>query len=377
MKRCWLSLFLAAAAWAQDLPHGQIIDSVKCAADQTQSYALYLPSNYTPDRTWSLIIAFDPGARGRTPVERFQAAAEKYGYIVAGSNNAKNGPPNEALMAAQQMTADIMNRFKVNEKRVYTAGLSGGARVAMKIALDTNAIAGVIASSAGFPPGERQNSLSFPLFGTAGSEDFNYLEMKQLDDTLSTPHHIAIFEGGHTWLPNDLALQAVEWMEIQAIKSGRRDRDDALLQKLLAVRASYAEGQKTDLLAWQSLNDLASDFQGLTDVTKYSTRADALRKQKNVIDALNNDRKELDREVQLDMELADLQEGLRGEATERTASLKELSERLPKLSAQANASQDSPDRRMARRLLAGVFADARGFDDPDYKKLLDGLKQPN
>jgi hypothetical protein len=81
----------ASAALAQDLPRGTIIDEVKCAGDATQSYALYLPSSYSPDRKWNLLIAFHPAARGRLMVEKYQAAAEEYGYIVAGSNNSRNG----------------------------------------------------------------------------------------------------------------------------------------------------------------------------------------------------------------------------------------------------------------------------------------------
>jgi len=76
---------------AQDLPRGQIVDEVACAGDPAQSYALYLPSNYTRDRAWSLLVAFHPVARGRAMVETCRAAAEKYGYIVAGSNTSRNG----------------------------------------------------------------------------------------------------------------------------------------------------------------------------------------------------------------------------------------------------------------------------------------------
>ena len=69
---------------------GRLIEDLKCAADPSQGYALYLPSNYSPERAWSLILAFDPRDRGSAPVERFQAAAETYGYIVAGSNNSRS-----------------------------------------------------------------------------------------------------------------------------------------------------------------------------------------------------------------------------------------------------------------------------------------------
>src|SRR5689334_804285 len=84
---------VTAAMAAADLPTGRIIDSVTCAAEPSQSYALFVPANYTASRAWPVIFAFDPGGRGRNPVERYQAAAEQYGFIVAGSNNSRNGSP--------------------------------------------------------------------------------------------------------------------------------------------------------------------------------------------------------------------------------------------------------------------------------------------
>jgi hypothetical protein len=76
---------------AQDFPRGEIIDDVQSRADASQHYTLYLPSYFTTDHQWPVIFGFDPGGRGRTAVERYQEAAEKYGYI-AGSTNARNGP---------------------------------------------------------------------------------------------------------------------------------------------------------------------------------------------------------------------------------------------------------------------------------------------
>src|SRR5271169_320752 len=103
MVRMWPRMLLAVvgvAALAQELPRGQIVDGVKCAADASETYAIYLPSHYSADRQWNLILAFDPRGRGRAPLEQFKDAAEKYGYIVAGSNNARNGPPDISLTAA-------------------------------------------------------------------------------------------------------------------------------------------------------------------------------------------------------------------------------------------------------------------------------------
>src|SRR5215510_1879698 len=149
MRHLITLVLLAWRALAAEFPTGQIIPEVKCAADALQSYALYLPTKYDPAQAWPVIFAFDPGARGQVPVERYQAAAEKYGYIVAGSNNSRNGSMEGSMAAVRAISADISARFTVDRRRVYTAGMSGGARVAMAVALGSNGqIAGVMASSA-------------------------------------------------------------------------------------------------------------------------------------------------------------------------------------------------------------------------------------
>mgnify|MGYP003336387058 FL=1 len=85
-------LATVAADQAQEFAPGQVIDQVVTRADAKQSYAVYLPTTFSRTREWPVIFVFDPGARGRNAVERLRAAAERFGYIVAGSNNSRNGP---------------------------------------------------------------------------------------------------------------------------------------------------------------------------------------------------------------------------------------------------------------------------------------------
>jgi pimeloyl-ACP methyl ester carboxylesterase len=379
MVRMWTrmlqaSVAMAAAALAQEVPRGEIMDNVKCAANASQTYAIYLPKNYSADRQWNLILAFDPRGRGRAPVEQFKDAAEKFGYIVAGSNNARNGPPDISLDAAAAMGSDVVQRFKINMKRVYTAGLSGGARIAMKVAMDSNEMAGVIASSAGFPPGERSSNLSFAVFGTAGTEDFNYLEMRQLDQTLNSPHRVVVFDGGHTWLPPELAVQALEWLDLQAMKAGRQARDEKLIDRVFAARAAEAASQKSEVATWEAASAMARDFDGLRDVSKFAAQVETLQAKKSVLDALNQQHADEHFEAQLESELRDLQEGLEDGGSARAASLSQLKDRLTKLAAQAAGPADTSERRMARRLMGGIYVDSRAVPDEEYQKFVDSLR---
>ena len=162
---------------------GTVVPSVTCLHDPSQSYALYLPSNYSPDRRWPIIYAFDPFARGSVPVQLYKAAAEKYGYIIAGSNNAKNGPGSLEMAAAQAVWEDTHRRFAIDKDRVYTTGLSGGARFATSFALYcyTCSVAGVIAHGATYPVKEAAPANDHFLYYVAiGDQDFNFPEVAEL-----------------------------------------------------------------------------------------------------------------------------------------------------------------------------------------------------
>jgi pimeloyl-ACP methyl ester carboxylesterase len=365
VARTWL---VAAIALAADVPPGQIVDAVTCAADPTQSYAIFLPHAYTPDRDWPVILAFDTGGRGRTPVERYQAAADQYGFIVAGSNNSRNNSP-EIGRAVAAMSADVLSRFRVDERRVYVAGMSGGARVAFSVALGSpDHVAGVIASSAGYPDDKPRKTLPFPVFATAGTEDFNHLELRRLDRALTSPHRLAVFEGGHVWLSSDLAIEAVEWMELQAMKSGRKPRDESEIDRLFTRRVAAAGQPRTDLARYLSLRAIVEDFDGVRDVKALAAESAALARDKSIRAALKKGEDEDDREERMLHEVWKL-EGQLASSDDRTALLADLRRRWQSVSDAAKKPEDSSERRLARRVLSGLNANLRSAD-PDYLKII-------
>jgi hypothetical protein len=369
-----LFLTFSSPARGQDLPRGTIVDDVKCASDPTQSYALYVPSAYSPDRKWNLLLAFHPGARGRAMVEKYAAAAEQYGYIVAGSNTSRNGPWAVSAAAVQAIPVDLGRRFSIDPQRIYLTGLSGGARVALSVALGRNNIAGVIASSAGYPDNRPRASVPFALFSTAGSEDFNYLEMRILDRKLTSPHRLAIFEGGHQLPPDAVALEAIEWMELQAMKSGRRARDEALIDRLLEKRRQLVAASSADVQTVQLLDALVSDFTGLRDVAAEATRVKALSNQPEVKKALARDRSADAAEERMIADIFELESGLQDENQRRDALMR-LRDELSKLARMADRAEDTPERSRARRVLRAVTAGAgERVQDPEYRALLEKFR---
>ncbi len=377
----WLTLAVlivcgcASSAAAQVLQRGTVIDRVECAGDPAQTYSLFLPSTYAPERQWSLLLAFHPAARGRLMVEKFQAAAEQYGYIVAASNNSRNGPYAASIEAAQAMTKDVSRRFAIEPKWVYVTGMSGGARVATGIALAGNGISGVIASSAGYPDSKPRSSVPFAVYSTAGSEDFNYLEMRLLDRKLTSPHFLAVFQGGHTLPPDDVAFDALEWLELQAMQSGRRGRDDALAARILEKRRARIAASTSVTETVYLLRALVSDFKGLLDVSAEISRLDQMSRQSDVKKALKRERDADDAEGQALTEIFELEARLGGD--DRDVTRIALRDRLEKLSRKAAEEADTPERSQARRTLRSITAGASGrVSDREYLKLLEQYRLP-
>src|SRR4029453_5331066 len=365
----------ASIAGAQDLPRGQLIEAVTCLGDASQTYALYIPSTYSPDRAWPALMAFHPSARGRAMVEKYQAAAERYGYVVAGSNNSRNGPWSVSVAAVHAMSLDLGKRFSIDAQRIYLTGMSGGARVAMEVALGSNTIAGVIASSAGFPDSQTRESVPFAVYGTAGNEDFNYIEMRMLDRALTSPHRLGIFSGGHT-LPTDaVALDAIEWMELQAMKTKRRPRDDAFVDRLLTSRRQEIDASTSSASTVHLLEAVVADFTGLRDVSAEGTKASALSKQSDTRKALAKERSADDAELRALSEVFDL-EGQLQDSDRRPGALGRLKGRFSQWGKQADVAIESPERHKGRPLLGAVTSGAGArVADPEYRKFLEQYRR--
>jgi predicted esterase len=343
-----VSLFNAAAvAGAAELPKGRVLEKVACASDATQTYALYIPSTFEATRKWPVVFCFDPGARGVVPVERFMAAAEKYGYIIAGSNNSRNGPWEANATAINAMVKDVDHYLPLDQQRVYVAGLSGGARVACQVAL-SGVAKGVIACSAAFMGSETPDRLKFVFFGTAGVTDFNYLELRRVDRELEerrAAHRVVIHSGGHEWLSAELAADALAWLDLQAVRSGTKPKDPAWIEAQFAARRDAVPAQPLPERQ-RALRSLAADFKGLTAVGDVEKEIATLAAARELRDAVKAERMVERHEEQLGEELAaSIRDGFSSGVKKTAADLRAKS-----------AAKDTPDGQMAFRVLQGAYS---------------------
>ena len=222
---------------ADSIPKGIVVDSVLCKANPEFSYAVFLPTQYNENKLWPIIYVFDPSANGKIEANLYHETAEKYGYIVVCSNNSKNGPWEDCEIAVKYTMEDAEVRFSIDRNRVYTSGFSGGARLASFIALSTQKIAGVIGFCAGFPPKEKYYTSQikgFDYIGLIGKRDWNYFELLELEKTLQKNKlnaRLITSELNHELPSKESILEAIEWMEFNAMKKDLCIKNDTFIVK--------------------------------------------------------------------------------------------------------------------------------------------------
>ncbi len=361
----------------QTLSLGALVEHVACAKHPEQSYALYLPSNYSPARSWPIIYSFDPAARGRLPVEIQKEAAERYGYILAASNNSKNGPWKPEAEAAEAMMEDTQSRFAIDQRRVYFAGFSGGARLASQLATLCKCAAGVFLSGAGFSSGnDPAKDVHFSVFSAVGTLDFNYREIIPLQAKLAAaeyPHWLRTFDGPHEWAPAEAMNEALAWFSVQAIKSRVTSPDDAFVRDQFAKSEERANSlaQSHDLLnAHREYAQIVATFDGLLDVSGIREKVRSLAKEKTLREAAKQESREFEEQDQLTARIsASLTASPSITPSNDSATSVSTEEQVRQLREQAEHEKRAQLAIILKRALAGVFIEAMelGNDALDRK----------
>jgi dienelactone hydrolase len=349
----------------EDLQAGVVVPKVSCAAQPEQSYALYLPSHYTREKRWPIVYAFDPAAHGNIPAELLKDAAERYGYLVAGSNNSHNGAWKPEADAAQAMFQDTHARLAIDNNHVYFAGFSGGARLASSLAQRCNCAAGVLLKGAGFSPSSPPGAdVTFSVFAAVGTFDFNYSEVVDLDaklGALRSFHALRRFDGPHQWAPPNVMDEALAWFRLISMKEGHQERDVAFIKSQAAEaekRAKNLELAGDPYGSWKEYRQAAETFDGLGEAPAFKEHAVAMEKEKAVRDGAKREQQDFEEQSRLSANISAGLAALRQDAPNRADTRADIERQILELRSRAEHEKNPQRLRVAKRALAGVFVQA-------------------
>lgn len=231
---CLFSLCMAEA-WGQtgnaisadidrdlyDDPYGNT--HVVCQADPTQSYELYIPSSVPGTGPNSILYVFDPGGDGKSLLLFVADAAAQNGWIVAASNNSKNGPWVDIFEAQDAILLDTETRLDLDPSRRFATGFSGGARASLALAFRyPEKICGVLCMGAGWPINTDLEPSTDRLIVRIliGTEDGNYdYDVPETEGALVNNNircQVDTYNAGHVWPPTSMVSTAASWLNENA-----------------------------------------------------------------------------------------------------------------------------------------------------------------
>lgn len=274
-----LIIGIAASGQSTKFPVQEIIDSVYVSQTSRESFSLYLPSGYDLDDNSSVVLIFDPRGRGRIGISPFIQAAETYNHMLICSNDSKNGPYEQNLQITSRLIEKVFSEFNIDEKRIYTAGFSGGARLAASIAIKTQMIQGVVACGAGMSTNDLlfQKNWNFSYAAIVGDRDMNLTEMiktKDYIDKLKVSNELFVYDMNHKWPSQEQVLEAFDWLQLEVIKKGVSKQNESSVKEVYSKYLKKAKKFETE----NELVPAFYEYQRLIDNFSLYLPMDSIRK---------------------------------------------------------------------------------------------------
>ncbi len=243
-------------------------------------FSYYLPNNYSDTGEFPVIFIFDSHGDGNLPLNNYFTWAEQYGFILVGSNVSKNGlPQNQLENIIKQFFRKVFATFSIDKNRIYVMGFSGGARVSSIAAIEQQDVRGMILCGGGlayrnFPQNKKMDILLF-----AGYEDFNMVELMNLDTLLSENnyrHQLILFNGHHQWPHTSAMKDGFLWILFNEMKDSIIPVNKKQINQFITVNEQKIKAEKNVFLKYLLLEKIETFADGLVNIQKYRNQRHAL-----------------------------------------------------------------------------------------------------
>lgn len=282
----FLLIFSCNILFSQEisLKKGVVVDGVQINDSIPETYAVYLPTTFSMDKTWPVVFVFDPEGRGKTAAQLFRKGAEQQGYIIAASNNINSEDPLlENLKVGTRLFNGVFNYFPVDRNLIYAAGLAEGARVASALPTIFNGVRGVMAvGDVWVNPDFAKQENNYSFIGLAGYKDhmlYNLEETVRFFRRNKIQASLYKFNGGKEWPPADFVSNALGEFTLQAMAKGYLEEDPVLVENLYRNELETAETLRRTLefyKAYQLLEQMEQKY------ALYDKKDDLKERQRNL-----------------------------------------------------------------------------------------------
>jgi len=243
----------ALSAQNLSLKKGAVVDSLPINDSISESFAMYLPTNYSVDKKWPIVFILDNEGRGINVARLFSSAAEEQGYLLVASNNiSKEDSLISNLEIASRLIEKIALNFPIDENRIYTAGLKEGALVASALPVVFPEIKGVLAVEDVWVNKDflKKDSKKRIIVGFASYKSAlynNFSEYFNLYNIFDYKTLIYNFDEEHMWPSSQLISQGLGSFTLQAMLDGSQPKDTQIINSLFESELELAKSWRRQL----------------------------------------------------------------------------------------------------------------------------------
>ncbi len=208
MKKLLLLLFVMGTLqmYTQELrlKKGVVMDAIKVSDSLSESFSLFIPSNFDTNKKWPILFVFNFNGKEKQVMRLLAKTAENRGYILAASNNLKDSlSVSENVQTFSKAYNTIISMLPINNNQIFAVGFNRSARLALTMPVFINNIAGVLSYNS---PISNVNILNvkkpFQYVGIVSKGSFNYLEMLRNEKELNKlkfPNELLVFDENQEW----------------------------------------------------------------------------------------------------------------------------------------------------------------------------------
>ena len=267
---------------------GRVIDSLMVGDSLNQSFALYLPRAYEAKGKWPIVFAFNTEGNGKAALVRLKLAAEKFGYILAASNNIYDTISiSDNMFTVKRMMDRVSALFPLDKKRTYTAGYKTSGRFANLVPLFIKEVEGVISINASLANAELLSKKNpFHFIAIAGRSDFNYTNLQndeKLLNSLKFPNTLLIYDESGDQTPSSFVEEAFWRFDLAAMAKGNLKKDSTVIERAFQkniLRIQELQQKKRMLLAERSMLETLTSYRVLRNTDSLREAHKNLKKDK-------------------------------------------------------------------------------------------------
>ncbi|SDQ56082.1 alpha/beta hydrolase [Flagellimonas zhangzhouensis] len=286
----FLSIFWITAVSSQQLvlKKGEIIQDLKIKDSIGNTYSLYLPTSFSMDKEWPLLMVFDVDSNDNEALAMFAFAAESQGYVLAAPKLNDSISLTDNMLITGKVMKEVTTIIPVQPNRIYAAGSDSGGRFATLVPILMRNVNGVLCISATLANRELLDLKEpFHFVGIVSRDNFNYTAMlmdTKLLDRLKMPNQTLLYDGENIWPGTSYIEKGMELFTLADMAKNKIPKDTAFIenafqQDIFKVNALRSKGDL--LLAEQYLTEMMSMYGAHKNLDSLRSVQKSVRRDKN------------------------------------------------------------------------------------------------